>query len=270
MTEIERIRDLDDEIFEEFQTYFPKTTNSEFLKTFPITSVLIQLFDTSGTFIKNSIFDSCETDDYYGVKILFRCLIEHYIRFQFIFMNWGLSKSDDFAVEYLELNDAREVLDLIRAKISEQQLFDPTYNLKDWDSFLQDHPQFKSKTRKEVEEETRKYTFKNIIRYLNEQFKSGKTDTSEFLGKLIVEYSDLSSFIHGGMKSYHEMMSMNSEEKRKTEYNRICGLTFQLSNSIKLFSVLMYAQTDKETFSLHYLKVDEILRKVKDEKEAST
>jgi hypothetical protein len=72
------------------------------------------------------------------------------------------------------------------------------------------------------------------------------------------------------MRSYHEIMSMNSEEKRKTEYNRICGLSFQLSNSIKLFSVLMYAQTDKQTFRLHYLKVDELLRKVKDEKEAST
>lgn len=265
MTEIERIRDLDDEIFKEFQSYFPKITNSTFSKKFPNTSILMQLFDTSGTFIKNSIFDSCATDDYYGVKILFRCLIEHYVRFQFIFMNWSASKGDEFAKEYLEFNNAREVLDLLRAKISEQQLFDSSYNLKDWDNFLKDHPHFKNKTRKEVEKETKKYTFKDIIIYLNDQFKLGKTDTSEFLGELIVEYSGLSSFVHGGMKSYHEMMSMNSEEKRQTEYNRIYGLNFQLSNSIKLFSLLMYAQTDKEIFGLHYLKLNEIIRKVKDE-----
>jgi hypothetical protein len=270
MSKIERIRDLDDEIFKELQQYFPKTTSSEFAKLYPYTSILIHLFDTSGTFIKNSIFDNCETDDYYGMKILYRCLIEHYIRFKFIFVNWSLTKSDVFAKEYLEYNDAREVLDLLRAKISEHQLFDPNYNVKDWDSFLKDHPNFKNKTRKEVEDETKKYTFKNIVRFLNEQFKIGKTDTSEFLGKLIVEYSDLSSFVHGGMKSYQEMMSTNNERKRQKEYTRICKLSFQLSNSIKLISVLMYAQTDKETFSIHYLKLDEIIRKINNHERANT
>lgn len=262
MSEIKRIRDLDDEIFDELQQYFPKTTSSKFVKLFPYTTGMIQLFDTSGTFIKNSIFDSCDSDDYYGMKILYRCLIEHYVRFQFIFINWNLTKNDEFAKEYLEYNNAREVLDLLRAKISEQQLFDPNYILKDWDSFLKDHPNFKSKTRKEVEEETKKYSFKNIVRFLNEQVKIGKTVTSEFLGNLIVEYSNLSSFVHGGMKSYQEMMLMNNELMRKKEYERICELSFQLSNSIKLFSLLMYAQTDKEIFNLHYIKLDDILKKV--------
>jgi hypothetical protein len=82
---------------------------------------------------------------------------------------------------------------------------------------------------------------------------------SSFLGQLIIEYSNLSSYVHGGMKSYNEMMLANSNKKREIEYNRICGLTFQMSNSIKLFSLLMYAQTDKEIFSKYYLRVDEIL-----------
>ena len=260
--EIEEIRDLDDIIFEEFQTYFPKTTTSNFSKEFPNTNIIIHFIDISANFIKNSIYDNCETDDYYGIKILYRCLIEHYIRFKFIFTNWIKNKNDDFAKKYLEYNDAREVLDLIRAKISEQQLYDPNYKLKDWDTFLKDHPNFKDKTRKEVEEETRKFSFKNIIGYLNSELKNDETNNSEFFGKLIVDYSDLSSFVHGGMKSYQEMMEMNTEEKRTAEYKRICGLTFQMSNSIKLFSLLMYIQTDKNDFSLHYLKIDPILKKI--------
>ena len=62
------------------------------------------------------------------------------------------------------------------------------------------------------------------------------------------------------------MMSMNTLEKRLTEYERICGLAFQMSNSIKLFSLLMYVQTDREDFRLHYLKIDEILKKINNEK----
>ncbi len=261
---IEKIRDLDDEIFEELKLYFLKTTKSNFKKEYPKTNMLMNMFETSGNFIKNSIYDSCETDDYYGAKILFRSLIEHYFRFKHLFVNWCKTKSDTFACDYIEYNEAREVIDLIRAKVSEQQLYEPSFIIEDWDLFLKDHPNFKDKTRKEVETESKKVTFKNIIRFLNEEFKKGNHGMSEFLGKLIIEYSNLSSFVHGGMKSYQEMMSATSDEKRKKEYNRICELSFQLSNSIKLFSLIMYIQTDRESFSQHYLKVDKILKKIND------
>ena len=261
MNKISIYRDLDDEIFEEQKEYFPKTVNSNFRKEYPKTYILMSMFDTSATFIKNSIFDSCETDDYYGVKVLFRSLIEHFIRFKYLFINWGKTKSDIFANKYLDYGNAREVLDLIKAKVSEQQLFDPNFKIEDWDSFLKEHPNFKSKSRKEVDVETLKYTFKNIVKFLNEESKKGNYEISSFLGHLIIEYSSLSSFVHGGMKSYQEMIEVNSE-KRMKEYNRLSGLAFQMSSSIKLFSLLMYVQTDRESFSKHYLKLDEILKKM--------
>ena len=264
MNDIERIRDLDVDIFEEFQKYAPNVQFSKFVKKYPKTSFIINLYDTSGTFLKNSIFDNCETDDYYGAKILFRCLIEHYMRFHYIFNNWCSTKSDVFANEYYEYNNARELLDLLRAKISEQKLFDPDYKLEDWDAFLKKSPMFKNKTRKEVDFETKKYTFKRIIEYLNNQNKNCETNNSQYYGNLIVEYSNLSSFVHGGISSYHEMSAVNSEEKRQMEYKRICGLSFQMSNNIKLFSLLMYFQTDREKYSTHYLRIDEILKKIND------
>lgn len=39
--EIEEIRDLDDLIFEEIQTYFLKTTTSNFSKEYPNTNIII-------------------------------------------------------------------------------------------------------------------------------------------------------------------------------------------------------------------------------------
>lgn len=262
MSEIERIRDLDDEIFQEFQEYFPKTINSKFKKEFPITSSLAAMIDTSCTFIKNSVFDSCETDDYYGAKILFRSLIEHYIRFNYLFINWAKTKTDAFAKKYLEYGNAREVLDLIRAKVWEQQLFDSDFKIDDWDTFLKEHPNFKDKTRKEVEAETKRYSFKNIVKFLNVEFQKGDRKLSSFLGTLIIEYSNLSSYVHGGMKSYNDLMFSDSEEKRKKEYNRICGLAFQISNSVKLFTVQMYVHTDREIFLEHYLKIEKILKQI--------
>ncbi|MCK4358122.1 MAG: hypothetical protein KAW92_05160 [Candidatus Cloacimonetes bacterium] len=262
MNEIEKIRDLDDEVFEEFKKYFPKIISSDFVKEYPKTNLLINLFDTSNTFIKNAIFDGCETDNYYGIKILYRSQIEHYLRFKYLFINWGITKSDEFATEYLEYNDAREVLDAIKAVVSEQQLYDSNFKIRDWDTFLQKHPKFSNKTRKEVDKETAKYSFKNIIRFLNNEFKKGENEITEFLGKNIIEYSNLSSYVHGGMKSYQEMTATNTEKVRTEEYNRISSLSFQMSNSIKLFSLLMIVQTDREIFSPHYLNIYKLLKRI--------
>lgn len=262
MNEIERIRELDNDVFEELKVFLPKTSASEFVKEFPATSILINMFDTSGTFIKNSIYDNCESDNYYGVKILYRSLIEHYLRFQFLFVNWGLTKSDKFATDYLEYNTAREVLDVIRAKVTEQQLYQSNFKIEDWDMFLKDHPDFKNKSRKEVEIETQKVTFNKIIGFLNKEFNKGNKEMSRFLGELIIDYSNLSSYVHGGMTSYREMISNDNLIKREKEYNRIAGLSFQLSNSIKLLNLIMYVQTDRETFSQHYHNLDRILKQI--------
>lgn len=261
MNKIEKIRDLDEEIFEILQEYFPKTQDSNFAKNYPETNILINMLDTSATFIKNSIYDCSETDDFYGIKILYRSLIEHYIRYKYIFTKFGSIKSDQFAKEYFEYNDAKETIEIIRAKVSEQQLYNPNFQIKDWDKLLEDHPQFRNKTRKEVENETRKYSIKNIIRFLNNEFRKGNEEMSEYLGKLLIEYSKLSSYVHGGINSYKEMMN-SDDKKRDDEYNRICGLSFQLSGSIKLFNLLMYVQTDKEKFTKHYLDLDVVLKKI--------
>lgn len=261
MNNIEKYRKLDDEIFEVLKDYHPSTINSKFHKEYPTTYFLINMFDTSATFVKNSVFESCENDDYYGAKILFRSLIEHFIRFKYLFINWSKTRSDAFAKKYLDYGNAREILDLIKAKVSEKQLFDPTFKIEDWNSFLKEHPDFKNKSRKEVDNETQKYTFKKIVEYLNWEFAKGNYAMSSFLGNLILEYSDLSSFVHGGIKSYQEMINMTKEEKRNKEYNRLSGLAFHMSSSIKLFSTLMYSQSDMDVFKKHYLKINEIMSK---------
>jgi len=47
----------ENEIFEELKDYFPKTVTSNFKKEYPATATLLTMFDTSATFIKNSIFN---------------------------------------------------------------------------------------------------------------------------------------------------------------------------------------------------------------------
>jgi len=261
MKDLKKIRNLDDKIFSEFTKYYPKVKKSKFEKKYPITNQLVDLFDTSSTFIKNGIFDGCSTDNYYGIKILYRSQIEHYLKFKYLFFNFVKSKTDLFAQGFFDYLNAREILDKIKADVSGYQLIDSNYRIKDWNALLQKYSKFPIKNRKDFHEQTKKYSIKKIISFLNNELKKDNS-SSEFFCKIISEYSVLSSFVHGGMESYQEMAAANTSKERSNEYIRICSLSYQMSNSIKLFRLLMLLSTDREMFESHYIITDKLLRKI--------
>jgi len=257
--EIENIRDLDDLVFEEFQIYFPKISSSKFKEKYPITLKLSILFTTSTNFIKNSIFDCSENDDLFGAKILFRSLIEHFLRFKYVWFNWAKYKDDDCARKYLEFNEAREILDSLKSEIDKYKLMNPDFQVSSWSELLDKFPNMKNLSKKEIEEETLKYTYKNIIKFIQQTIKNQEVP---LLGSLILEYSKLSSFVHGGIGAHQELLTFNNEKDRVKEYERICGLSFQIASSVKLFSLLMIVQTDSNEFDKSYLVIDNLMKRI--------
>jgi len=261
MERLEKIRDLDDLVFEEFQKYFPKTMESNFSKKYPKTFHISNLFTISTNFIKNSIFDCSETDDLFGTKILFRSQIEHFLRFQYVNFNWMKNQSDDVSEKYLEFTEARAKLDTIKTAIAKYKLSNPDFEVESWKKIFDEIPGLKKYSKKEIEQQTLKYTYKNIIKTLKEIDKKSENETS-FFGSLISEYSELSSFVHGGADAHNQMFKFNDKRKRENEYIRICGLSYQMAGMVKLLTILMIVQTDKEKFKNHYLMLDKLLKKV--------
>jgi hypothetical protein len=155
---------------------------------------------------------------------------------------------------------AREVLDTIKAEIDSYKLSKPDFKVDNWNELLNQIPSCKNLTKKEIEEETLKYTYKNIIKLLKE-IDQGKKDTALF-GSLINEYSKLSSFVHGGSNCQDDLLKFHNEDERQQEYKRICSLAFQLAGTVKLFSLLMFVQTDRADFENSYLNIEQIIKKV--------
>jgi hypothetical protein len=170
------------------------------------------------------------------------------------------TKSDHDAKRYLDFTHAREVLDTIKAEIDSYRLSRPDLKIDNWNELLNQIPSCKKLSKKEIEEETLKYTYKKIIKMLTEIGQS-KKDTVP-LGTLIKEYSSLSSFVHGGSNCHEEIVQMQNEKQRQQEYERICTLAFQMAGTVKLLSLLMFIQTDREDFEKSYLNIDRIIKKV--------
>ncbi|RKD16575.1 hypothetical protein BCY91_17210 [Pelobium manganitolerans] len=256
MEKLEKIREIDDEIFECLQEYFPKVKDCNFKKDFPVSFVLILSFDTSANFIKTGILDCAETDNLYGAKILFRSLIEHYLRFKYIFFNWTKTKSDETSEKYFIFSFANDEINSVKAEISKMQLYNPLYKFDSWDDLL------KKYSKSEIEKQSVNYTYKNIIKFLIKEMNKPDESQIPFLGNIITEYSKLSSYVHGSILATNETMEFSVESKRMTEIIRISSLATQMSASIKLFSLIMLLQNDREKFTESYLKIDALIKKI--------
>ncbi|MBR8536929.1 hypothetical protein KDU71_15255 [Carboxylicivirga sediminis] len=263
ITKIEYIRELDDELFEIFEQTNFLILNQLSKGEIPKTSELLLMFMTSSNFIKNAILDCLENDDIYSANILFRSLIEHFLRFKFICFKYLKEKSDKQSEYYLTILEISEHLSFsksINAVNKINGIDNQTIN-EMWSELCEKFPHLKKYTKKEIEEFSRQISIKNIIAYLTEVLESEEKN-EQLLSKMIIEYSDLSSFVHGGVFAFKSCYKLSNDEVRQKESERIAGLTFRISGAIKSISYLIFYQFNKEFGSL-LLQTEEILRKYK-------
>ena len=259
---LEALRDIDDEVFETFKEITPYIPYLLKESPIPRTAEFCLMYIGSSNFIKNSIFDCSETEDLYGVKILFRCLIEHYLRFQFIFTKYMISKSDEESKKYFETLELSEHLDYLKAlkKVSNIQSNITNSIIDVWENLRKEFPKFAKYSTKELEVSSQEFSIKNVVTFIENQIRQTENKNGFYL-KIIPEYSELSSYVHGGIFAYKSQFELQDSEKRIKEFIRICSLSLQLASSIKMFSYLIFFQYKKE-FGKLYNKVDQLLKEI--------
>ena len=241
---IAELRDLDDEIFEEYKKAIAHLQflllKSDFKKTVDICFSMM----TGSNFLKNSIFDCAENDNYYSVNVLYRSLIEHFLRFKFFWFNNSEQKDDNYAFVFrtsLEFNERLTIANAVNnAKKIKHEKIKTSEEI--WDELFKSNKDFGNLNKKEISEFSKNLSIKNIIEYLERRMKNEKRETNSFLQKMIIEYSILSSFVHGGPRAHFETVQFGITGDREIGYLNICGPALQMATSIKIFSYLTFYQ----------------------------
>ncbi len=111
MQTIDTLRDLSDQVLERIKESYPSGIKVIHQTTASRTGLaLLSLVSKTG-FLSNAIFDLAETDNVYCVNILFRSLIEHYLKSQYLLTRYFSEKSDAVGEEYFEFCDLIEQAD---------------------------------------------------------------------------------------------------------------------------------------------------------------
>ncbi|WP_075590212.1 DUF5677 domain-containing protein [Labilibacter marinus] len=237
--EIERIRDIDDEIFGIFQEAMPHILPFIKGKSMPKTSELYLMYMLNSNPIKCTILDAIETDDFYSCNILFRALIEHYFRFLYIFTLFTKSKNDKDSEHYLNILKISEYLSETKAIHSAEKIFtNKAIEMNErWNELIKKFPFLSSVSKKQIENTMREFSIKNIIAFLsNEMNIKNEESISTTFTKFLLMYSELSSYIHGGYGAFESAMTISDIEIRQEKQLETAKLAIQIANIIKVHS----------------------------------
>jgi hypothetical protein len=253
------VRERDSEIHRTVEEFMPLALEFAEQGPIPKTARVFLSFIASTEFIKNGIFDLAETENVYAAKILLRSLIEHGLRFQYLWFRTSQEKSDVAAEDYLNYGRFKELLQggkswkRIARILGRESSLSPHEALKD---VAKDAASF---SRKEIDERISQFEYARIIEYIFEKLRPRDGEELPFILKILPTYGDLSCFVHGAPGAMTFLGGLTGERELTTNLLNTAHLAFQMAGSVKLFSLLTFCQYDKK-FNSPYLKIDRSLR----------
>ena len=264
MKNLKELRDIDDKIFEDFKVATDKYLQKLLFKSeFPRTAEVCYMFMSGSNFLKNSIFDCAEKEDYYSTSVLFRSIIEHFLRFEYFWFNNAEYKDDSYALKFRTALDFKEKIEIEKSINAIKQLRKIEQKSSDeiWDELISQNNDFEKFSKAEISEFSNSLSIKNIIRFIQKTMKEGGFKSNDFLQKLIIEYTNLSSFVHGGLYAHKKMVTLENDSERQDAIIGICGIALQSATTIKSFSYLTFNQFMPE-FGFHFNKTNELLKEI--------
>ncbi len=236
MINLNTTRENDDLLISAFQKIDHSSAISDFQKMgIPQTGRMLFVSAIKCGFIKTGILDLAESENLYGVNILFRSQIEHVLKAQYIFTKYLEDKDDQTAIDFFESYHCKETYDFARSCKVVADIFDIDAALPEAANLTVDEATAKAKSKQ--------FEYRSIIRFLRNRIE--KENPPEFLKRIIPAYSELSGFVHGGPSSGESMLSAGSnDESRNEELLEKSNLACMMQGSMISWMLLLLYQSD--------------------------
>lgn len=240
---LDDVREKNDEYFdvvrEIMPMFFEFSKSCQHKKTF----LALLSFQTHLSTLKNALIDLSEENNIYSMKALYRIFLEHWLKGTYIWVRYTKEKADDVGIEYNSLGRIGEELKYGNSIKQVSAILDAeTKNLDVWDTLCKYDPNLKKLNKRDITDNIKKFEYKSIAKYLVDNEAPG----ADWIGIIIPEYSELSSFVHGGPGA-SDQYSSTLHNKQFEEYQGMIRFAF---NTCRAFAysvfVLMYKDLGKK------------------------
>ena len=196
--------------------------------------------------IKSGILNLINVDNIYCANILFRSLIEHYSKFLMVVYRFSKENNNSVGLDNLIYAKAYEIKSYCNALKLFKKLLGEDDSKVDYSvairKFSEDAANKKSEELKSASEQ---FNYRNVAN----RFKSTENDffkeQLDVFAPMILEYSELSTFVHGGPKA-NENGANNSDECK----SRLFKDTIMLVTAVYSLSCMSLSRDFPHTFPM--------------------
>lgn len=246
---IEIIRKADNEIYEVESQHLHLIAESVASSDIPKTgSILLGLFAAINS-IKLGILDLSENLEIYSVKCLYRVLLEHFIKTNYIFYEFIKTKTDEVGGEYLIFSKASDVIGLAKSYNQMKKFIQQvTDKIDDYDIICSLSPEYKSYPRKNALDKINRFRRVNMLRTLITAGEEKENNPFVLLLRTMPEYSELSAFIHGNPSALLDVQKHYSNDTLQKESVRCARAAFNVTVVSKRLILIALGQIDERVF----------------------
>ncbi len=242
MDKISEIEDMLENLAEDIEPHLPLIP--KFLSSLDSTDKPLSIFSMTSFFpkvesIRAGIFEVAKIEEYYSVSILYRSLIEHFIKAQYMWMKTNSNSDDSVGIDYWLFGQDKENIDYAKALEHGYSLIGMSPKIPSLQALHEMGIVSKDKSANKIRKKTEQFNYKNMVHYLADSLKTKESGAAPILSSIFPRYSQLSSFVHGGPDS------VNAYEKSPEELQEIIEMATFASLYTRWCAFILFYQYDK-------------------------
>ena len=255
-SKIEQLFNLNTQLSQEVRSSLPVIVKSLGKTKFKYTSKALLSFIPKSGYLNSAILESSGSGNIYAVAILSRSMIEHDFRHLYIYVRALNDDSDDVGKRYYRTLKASEDLESF-TKIN-------NYNKAVYPEKTECNT--RGEHNKAIREVGKEFRIEQIFYYLiannnNEKNKIVERFKKEYLLRRLIDYTNLSSGVHGGPFGELALFSLRKDKKKfEDTLYKFAGDSFELHYST-VKATYLFAYLMDNNMQNHYEKIRAIKEK---------
>jgi len=216
---------------------------------YPTAKEVLQRYSLNLNRIFDSMLESGEKGNLYSCSILYRSVIEHFLKAFYIFERTISDKNEDVSISFQQHYLISEFLAEKAGLLDMEDLQNGNLNKTDFLEFINskfpEFEGFEKENQQEISIATRQFGLKVIIKHFHKMMENKNYLYKNVMSQMIPEFSRFSTFTHGGMYANAIMDTHTAQNTISEEIARIIEITIVSVTLINESVILMY-KPDKE------------------------
>lgn len=201
---LDSLEDLFEDLAEEIEPHLPQFyeyLDSLFEREKPLSFLALHSLFSRIESLRCGIFCLAREIEFYSLLVVYRSIIEHFVKFQYLWIRTIKADDDDAGIDYWIIRAKKEKIDYVKSLHRSFDMAGSTSSISIENMILNMKLVSEKMPKSEINKRAGSFRFNAMTSYIYGHLQSNPDSRLTMIEKLFPRYAELSSYVHGGPSS---------------------------------------------------------------------